>query len=144
MFKTYMSKYYPSEFSEYDVAEELVDLPGRFVLMVDVNKHYYIWDGFKTFSVLDKDYVIPNGDLVAIEPNVSIYAKALKTTSLSRKAFRLGNRRVIPIYNFETGSIDLLGVNFTDLGGLVVVNDTGKDRVFSYGVRGSEFYFDEL
>ena len=146
MFKTYINKYYPdTNINTKDIACELASLRGRgFVAFVAEDNNYFVWDGFKWFSLADKDYKEPDAPTTVVTELGAIEPKELKTVSMRKFATVIGSRNVAPIYNFETGSISMLGINYEDLGGILKINDEGNNRVFSYGIRGSEFYFEEL
>lgn len=146
MFKTYINKYYlDTNINTKDIACELASLRGvGFVAFVDSDTNYFVWDGFKWFSLADKDYCEPTAPTTVVTDLGCTSPKELKTVSMRKYATVIGSRNVAPIYNFETGSISMIGINYEDLGGIIKINDEGNNRVFSYGIRGSEFYFEEL
>ena len=145
MFKTYMNKYYSDSTNYRKAAYELASLFGhRFVVFKSTKEDYYVWDGFKWFDVQTREYVHPDSSAEVDADFLPVQPETLKSVSMRKFSVNIGSRKAVPIYNFEQGTINFIGVLFDDLGGIIKVNDGGRFRAFSYGVRGSEFYFEEL
>lgn len=146
MFKTYLSK---NSYTGTDMrakAYELASLlPGRCSVRVDSEGNYYVWDGYVLFDVKNEMYAydIKGEDTVQDVAYSDVKTHPMQTVSLRRFAITIGSRKVIPIYNLSNGTISMLGVSFDDLGGLVKIVDSGRTRIFSYGLRGSMLYFEE-
>lgn len=145
MFKTYLDRMNIRDASNEDKALVLASLnPREFSIYVSDTDEYYVYDGYRWFDVANEVYYTSVSNLTIYTNPIDKDITPLKSVSMRKFEFILGSRKLAPVYNFETGNINLIGVDFEDLGGLVKVKDRDAMRVFAYGVKGSEFYFDEL